>query len=61
MLLACLYFVLGGWGPAFAASSMVSPLLLLIWGFFLSTVLYIELAKWWLCHHFPIPATLFYV
>jgi hypothetical protein len=61
MLLPCINFVLGGWGHAFAASSMVSPLLLLIWGVFLFTVPYIELDKWWLCHHFPIPVTLFYV
>jgi hypothetical protein len=37
MLLACLYFVLGGWGLAFAASDMVSPLLLLIWGLFIQS------------------------
>jgi hypothetical protein len=38
MLLACLYFVLGGWGLAFAASNMVSPLLLLIWGLFIQSI-----------------------
>jgi hypothetical protein len=38
MLLACLHFVLGGWGLAFAASNMVSPLLLLIWGLFIQSI-----------------------
>jgi hypothetical protein len=59
MLLVCLNFVLGGWGLAFAASSVVSPHLLLMWGSYLFSVLYFVLAEWWLCHHFPVAATLF--
>jgi hypothetical protein len=38
MLLACLYFVLGGWGLAFAVSDMVSPLLLSICGLFIQSI-----------------------
>jgi hypothetical protein len=59
MLLVYLNLVLGGWGLAFAASSVVSTHLLLMWGSYLFTVLDFELAEWWLCHHFPVPATLF--
>jgi hypothetical protein len=58
MLLVCLNLVLGGWGLAFAASSVVSPHLLLMWGSYLLSVLYFDLAEWWLCHHFPFAATL---
>jgi hypothetical protein len=58
MLFVYLRIVLGGWGHAFAFSSDVSPHLLLMWGSYLLSVLYFDLAEWWLCHHFPFAATL---